>query len=297
MLRLPVPKLMTRLLLVLAAFAAVLTVRPYPASARGRASSPSVSEADQKRASRLFGAAKAAADAGDYRKAARLLEDAHRLDPDPGLMLSAANMYVRCGDFRVAAMVYRRIAADKTIVTNLREESKRRLDRISPKLGTAWLDFPRAAGMAVADFDLDGDLDVATSFSRMRCDANCAYTTPEVHLFRNERGNDANALQIRLRGSGRGGTNVSGVGAEVRVTAGGITQVRELSAGNGHQGVQNTLMLHFGLAGECTAESVEVRWNDAAGTVQTFEDVPANYPVTLVEGVEQPQWPTWDGGE
>ena len=161
----------------------------------------------------------------------------------------------------------------------------------------ARIDFPRAAGMAVADFDLDGDLDVATSFSRMRCDANCAYTTPEVHLFRNERGNDANALQIRLRGSGRGGTNVSGVGAEVRVTAGGITQVRELSAGNGHQGVQNTLMLHFGLAGECTAESVEVRWNDAAGTVQTFEDVPANYPVTLVEGVEQPQWPTWDGGE
>ena len=161
----------------------------------------------------------------------------------------------------------------------------------------ARIDFPRAAGMAVADFDLDGDLDVATAFSRMRCDAECEYATPEVHLFRNERGNDANSLQIRLRGKGRDGTNVSGIGAEVRVTAGGVTQVRELSAGIGHQGVQNTLMLHVGLAGECKAETVEVRWNDAAGTVQTFEDIPANYPVTFVEGAEQPEWPTWDGGE
>ena len=161
----------------------------------------------------------------------------------------------------------------------------------------ARIDFPRAGGMAVADFDLDGDLDVATSFSRMRCDAECEYATPEVHLFRNERGNEANALQVRLRGKGRDGTNVSGIGAEVRVTAGGVTQIRELTGGNGHQGVQNTLMLHFGLAGECAADMVEVRWNDAAGTVQTFENVPANYPVTLVEGQAQPVWPTWDGGE
>ncbi len=161
----------------------------------------------------------------------------------------------------------------------------------------ARIDFPRAAGMAVADFDLDGDLDVATSFSRMRCDANCEYATPEVHLFRNERGDRANALQVRLRGAGRDGTNASGIGAEVRVTAGGVTQIHELTGGNGHQGVQNTLMLHFGLGAECVAEKVEVRWNDAAGTVQTFEDVPANYPVTLVEGQEQPEWPTWDGGE
>ncbi len=157
----------------------------------------------------------------------------------------------------------------------------------------AGIDFPRAAGMAVADFDRDGDLDVVTSFSRMRCDAACEYTTPEVHMFRNDGAEQVNSLQLRLQGSGRGGTNRSGIGATVTVTAGALTQVRELTGGNGHQGVQNTLMLHLGLRSACIAETVEVRWNDAAGTVQTFENLPANYETVLVEGETQPVWPAW----
>jgi len=158
----------------------------------------------------------------------------------------------------------------------------------------AGIDFPRAAGMAVADFDGDGDLDVITSFSRMRCDANCEYATPEVHMFRNDGAEQVNALQLRLQGIGRDGTNGSGIGAEVTVTADGVTQVRELTGGNGHSGVQNTLALHLGLRGACTADTVQVRWNDAAGTVQTFENLPANYPTVLVEGDEQPVWPGWE---
>ncbi|MCO4769894.1 MAG: CRTAC1 family protein [Deltaproteobacteria bacterium] len=165
---------------------------------------------------------------------------------------------------------------------------------VAPEAG---IDFPRAAGMAVADFDRDGDLDVATSFSRMRCDANCEYATPEVHLFRNDGAEQVNSLQLRLQGAGRGGTNRSGIGATVKVTAGGLTQVRELTGGNGHEGVQNTLLLHIGLRGECAAETVEVRWNDAAGTIQTFENLPANYETHLVEGQDEPVWPAWDGGE
>ena len=157
----------------------------------------------------------------------------------------------------------------------------------------AGIDFPRAAGMAVADFDGDGDLDVATSFSRMRCDAECVYDTAEVHLFLNETGSQASVLSLRLQGRGRGGSNRSGVGVEVRVTAGGVTQIRELSAGNGHQGVQNTLSLDFGLGERCAAERVEVRWSDPAATVQTFEDLPANWDTVLIEGSETPRWPEW----
>ena len=112
-------------------------------------------------------------------------------------------------------------------------------------------------------------------------------------MFRNDGAEQVNSLQLRLQGSGRGGTNRSGIGATVTVTAGGLTQVRELTGGNGHQGVQNTLMLHLGLRSACVAETVEVRWNDAAGTVQTFEDLPANYETVLVEGEPQPVWPAW----
>jgi hypothetical protein len=181
--------------------------------------------------------------------------------------------------------------------TRLHLYRNRRDGTFAEEAERAGIAFPRAAGMAVADFDRDGDLDVVTSFSRMRCDAECEYATPEVHLFRNDGAESLNALQLRLQGIGRGGTNRSGIGAEVRVTADGVTQVRELTGGNGHEGVQNTLMLHIGMRGACVADTVEVRWNDAAGTVQTFSNLPANYETVLVEGQDQPVWPGWDGGE
>lgn len=161
----------------------------------------------------------------------------------------------------------------------------------------AGIDFPRAAGMAVADFDRDGDLDVVTTHSRMRCDGQCAYETPEVHLFRNDSGNQANGLTLRFRGAGRGATNASGIGVTVEVTTGEHTQVRELTGGHGHAGTQNGLALHVGLGEACVADSVKVIWNDAARTEQVFEELPANWETVFVEGQEQPEWPAWDGGE
>jgi hypothetical protein len=164
----------------------------------------------------------------------------------------------------------------------------------------AGIDFPRAAGMAVADFDGDGDLDIATSFSRMRCDAACEYATAEVHLFRNDVGQDGNTLRIKLLGSaepgGSGpGSNRSGIGAQVSVSAGGRTQVQELLAGFGHEGVQNEGVLHFGLGELCRAESVEVRWLDGDGTTESWTDLPANWDVELREGDETPAWRDWAG--
>lgn len=181
--------------------------------------------------------------------------------------------------------------------TRLHLYRNRRDGTFAEEARAAGIDFERASGLAVADFDRDGDLDIAVGYSRMRCDGECIYDTPEVHLFRNDGAEQVNSLQLRLRGSGRGGTNVSGIGAEVRVTANGVTQVRELTGGHGHAGIQNTLALHIGLRDACVAETVEVRWNDAAGTVQTFEDLPANYETVLVEGADQPEWPAWDGGD
>ena len=70
----------------------------------------------------------------------------------------------------------------------------------------------------------------------------------------------------------------------MKVTAGGVTQIQEVQGGYAHEAVQNDLVLTFGLGAECAIERVEVRWPDAAGTVQTFTDVRANYRVELVEG-------------
>lgn len=157
----------------------------------------------------------------------------------------------------------------------------------------AGLDMPRAAGLAVDDFDRDGDLDVFTSFSTMRCTASsddCPWDAPVVRYFRNEQGQSRNGLRVRLAATTG---NARGVGAQVVVRAGGRSYVRELLAGHGHQGLQNGTDLHFGLGESCVAETVSVYWNDGRRVVDIWDDVPANWNVTFLEGLDDPLWEGW----
>ena len=150
---------------------------------------------------------------------------------------------------------------------------------------------PRSHGIAVADFDRDGDLDVAVGHSRFRCqgatDPEC-YPTEEVHVFRNDVGNRNNWLQVALTGAA--GANRSAIGARVTVRAGGVTQTQEVGGGHGHYGMQHGLVLHFGLGAACDVDEVRVTWPDAARTVQTFAGVRANYRVRLTQNQSEPEY-------
>lgn len=151
------------------------------------------------------------------------------------------------------------------------------------------IDHRRAHGVAVADFDGDGDLDVALGHGRSRCEpAEKCYETAEVHLFRNEIGQDGNWLRIDLAGGE--GTNRAAIGARVEVTAGGRTQVQEVGGGYGHLSIQHELTLHFGLGTACDVERVVVRWPDRDRTVQQFEAVRGNYRVRIVQGAPDPEY-------
>ncbi len=123
----------------------------------------------------------------------------------------------------------------------------------------------RSHGVVVADFDRDGDLDVVVGHSLSRCEDDC-YETANVRFFENQLG--GNFVQLRLEGAG--GSNRSAVGARVEVTTGGVTQVQEVGGGFGHYGVQNDLVLHYGLAAGCEAD-VKIRWPDASHTVESFK--------------------------
>ncbi|MCB9641060.1 MAG: VCBS repeat-containing protein [Myxococcales bacterium] len=147
----------------------------------------------------------------------------------------------------------------------------------------------RAVGLAIADFDQDGDLDVAIGSSTMRCKAaeGCPWTKNEVFIYDNLVGQDSNWVKIKLRGKGQGGANTFGIGAQIRVTAGGVTQTQEIQGGFGHFGLQNTLVAHFGLGANCDIEKIEVRWPNGQSTVQTFQDVRANYRLLIEEGKDE----------
>ena len=119
---------------------------------------------------------------------------------------------------------------------------------------------------AWADFDNDGDLDLATN----------------GRLYRNE-GNDNDWIVLRLVGDGID-INRAAIGAQARVqvSAGTVTRQVESSTGEGNQ---NDLALHFGL-GVVEEETVTVEIGWPNGIVQTRQ-VAVKQSTEIVYGVNR----------
>jgi hypothetical protein len=133
-------------------------------------------------------------------------------------------------------------------------------------------------GVAVADFDGDGRLDLVINNNN---------ETPVLYL--NNLKKSGRGLELKLVG-GRG-SNRDAVGACVRLTAGGKTMTRYVEAGSGYAS-QSMLPVHFGLGAAESVESIEVCW--PSGQVQRIEGEPlralagANRLVRIEEGRDPP---------
>jgi hypothetical protein len=132
-------------------------------------------------------------------------------------------------------------------------------------------------GLAVGDYDNDGDPDLLVS----ACDGTPA-------LLRNDGGNGNRWLQVKAIGVGK---NSEGIGTRVTVTARagthpsgareGCRQTGWIRSGSSYCS-QHELTAFFGLGGTGQAEAVELRF--PSGARQTLTNVKANQLLVVQEG-------------
>ncbi|HUG70841.1 MAG TPA: CRTAC1 family protein [Pirellulaceae bacterium] len=141
-------------------------------------------------------------------------------------------------------------------------------------------DIKDARGMAVADFDNDGDLDIVVNTNP----GDVGKPSVPPVLLRNDLGQNRNWLAVELSGTI---SNHDAVGAEVVIegrssTGSNVKLMRHVSAGGGYAS-QNSDRLYFGL-GDVSMQSLAVRW--PSGKKHTFTELKANQLLRISEDGE-----------
>ena len=122
-------------------------------------------------------------------------------------------------------------------------------------------------GAAFGDINNDGSVDVVV-----------VNVGKPPTLLVNESGGQNHRVLFKLVGTK---SNKMAIGARVTVTAGKLSQIREVRAGGSYLS-SNDPRLHFGLGGAGKMDEVAIRW--PSGKVESLRDLAADFIYTVVEG-------------
>jgi hypothetical protein len=121
-------------------------------------------------------------------------------------------------------------------------------------------------GLATADFDNDGDIDIVT---------NNRGDYPS--LLRNDGGNANHWLTVLLIGTK---SNRDGIGASLKISAGGVTHVEQAKGGMGYMSASDP-RIHFGLGNNTKIDSLEILW--PSGQIDRLSSVPIDQIIAVQE--------------
>jgi len=148
-----------------------------------------------------------------------------------------------------------------------RNSGKGHFDKVSESLGPDFMRPIAGRGLATADFDNDGDLDIAV---------NCRGEYPE--LLRNDGGNANHWLKVQLIGTQ---SNRDGTGALLKLTSEGFEQVAQAEGGTSYMSASDP-RIHFGLGKRTKVESLVITW--PSGKVDKLANLPIDKIITVKEG-------------
>jgi hypothetical protein len=171
-----------------------------------------------------------------------------------GAMLDNITMYHADIDWKEPKLMARNLGAGK-------------FQKVSAQLGPDFMKPTVGRGLAVADIDNDGDMDIAISNSN---------DFPQ--LLRNDGGNANNWLEVMLVGTK---SNRDGRGAALKLTTEGFTEYRQAEGGMSYMSA-NDPRIAFGLGRRKTIDLLEITW--PSGIVDKLSNVPINQIITVKEG-------------
>lgn len=180
-------------------------------------------------------------------------------DGRPDILLANGHVYPEVGEsdseagYRQRKVFYRNLGNGK-------------FADVSLQAGTGIAELAAARGLAIGDFDNDGDLDVVL---------NCVNEPPQLLRCDNKTNN--HWLKLKLVGAK---SNRSAIGARITCTTpDGHRQIDEVRSGGSYLS-QSDLRVHFGLGASETV-AVEIHW--PSGRRQKIENVKSNQILRVVE--------------
>jgi len=148
-----------------------------------------------------------------------------------------------------------------------RNVDKGHFEKVSETLGPDFMRPIAGRGVATADYDNDGDIDIVT---------NNRGDYPS--LLRNDGGNANHWLSVLLIGTK---SNRDGIGASLKLTSEGFVHVEQAKGGTSYMSASDP-RIHFGLGKRTKIESLEITW--PSGQVDRLTNVPVDQIIAVKEG-------------